>query len=140
MGRRGASSGPLRGVSGRLGSVLGASWGLLGSVLGRLAMENRLGAVLEPSWKRLGGVLGMSWAVLEASRGRLVALFEVSWAVLERLGASWRHLVRDFQTKKWLHVSLASEIPFFNGFLLYLSSNFDLQNYVKYDSRLGKTY
>ena len=54
----------------------------------------------------------MSWAVLEASWVRLVALFEVPWALLERLGASWRHLVRDFQTKKWLHVSLPSEIHF----------------------------
>ena len=62
----------------------------------------------------------MSWAVLEASWGRLVALFEVSWAALERLVASWRHLVRDSQTKKWLHVSLASEMPFVNGSLLIL--------------------
>ena len=77
----------------------------------------------------------MSWAVLEASWARIVALFEGSWAVLERLGASWRHLVRDFQTKKWLHVSLASEMPFFNVFLLIFSPNFELQNYVKYDSR-----
>ena len=82
----------------------------------------------------------MSWAVLEASLGRLVALFEVSWAVLERLVASWRHLVRDFQTKKGLHVSLASEMRFFNGFLLNFSSNFDLQSYVNFDSRQGKKY
>ena len=77
---------------------------------------SRLGAVLEPSWKRFGGVLGISWAVLAPSWGRLVAPFEVSLAVLERLGASWRHLVRDLETKKWLHVSLASEMPFFNEF------------------------
>ena len=28
----------------------------------------------------------------------------------------------DFHTKKWLHVSLASEMPFLNGFLFKFSS------------------
>ena len=75
--------------------------------------------------------MGASCGPLRGFLGRLVWL-------LERLGASWSHLVRDFHGKKWLHVSLASEMPFFNGSLLNFSSNFDLQNYVKYDSRSGK--
>ena len=72
---------------------------------------SRLGAVLEPSWKRLGGVLEMFWGVLEASCGPLRGFLGRLVGLLEHLGASWRHLVRDFHTKRWLHVSLASEIP-----------------------------
>ena len=117
---------------GRLRDIFSASWGVLGASLGRLGgilgaswdvlRQNRLGAVWEPSWKRLGGVLGMSWAVLEASCGRLVGLFEVSLAVFCGFWSVWghlggMHLVRDFHTKKWLHVSLASEMPFFDRFL-----------------------
>ena len=49
----------------RLGSLLGASWGVLAPLGGRL------GGVLGASW----GVLGASWRVLGAS-----------WDVLERLG------------------------------------------------------
>ena len=107
--------------------VLGASWsapvGLLGSFLG--ASGTFYGA------KKLvsSAVLGTFWGVLEASWGRL-----------GRLGASWKYLVRVFHTRRWLHVGLASEMPFFIGFLFNLSSNFNLQNYVNSVSRQGKTY
>ena len=119
-GRLGASSRPLRGVLGRLGSVLGGSWGHLGSVLGRLKRQNRLGAVLEPFWSCPGSVLEASWAVLEASWGRLVGLFEVSSAVLCGFWSVWGRLggilcVIFIPKGGWLHVSLASEMQFFNG-------------------------
>ena len=137
--------GLLRSVLGRLrDGVLGAFLGRLRGILGRLKRQKTVlepfwscpGSVLEASWDvlgRLGSVFGASCGTLRGFLGRLVWL-------LEPPGASWRHLVRDFQTKKWLHVSLAFELPVFNGFLFNCSSNFDLQNYVKYDSRLGKTY
>ena len=107
-------------------NLFGASWGVLsrhGSVLGLLEKNNRLGAVLETFlesfWKRLGRVLGTFWGVLETCWGRLVGFFEVSWPSCGSLGhleASWRHLMRDCPTKKWLHASMASKIPFFMHF------------------------
>ncbi len=161
FGCLGASSGHLRGVSGRLGSVvgrlggiLGASWGRLGTLLGRLGRVlgaswgvlggktvlesswSRFGAVLEASWRRLGDVLGRLGSVLGASCGPLRGFLGRLVGLLEHLGAFRRYLVRDFPTKRWLHVSPASEIPFLNRFLLISCSSFDLQNYVKYDSRL----
>ena len=112
----GRLSGPLRGLLGRLGSVLGRLGGVLGASLhvlaGKTVLEpfwSRPGSILEASWGRLGQSwkrLGTSCGPLRGFLGRLVWL-------LERLGASWRHLVRDFCGKKWLHVSLASEMPFF---------------------------
>ena len=78
-GRLGASSGPLRSVLGRLGSVLGGKtvlepfWSRPGSVLE--ASWGRLGA----SWKRLGGVLWASWGFLGPSCGP----FGASGGVLE---------------------------------------------------------
>ena len=114
--------------------VLGASWERLGTSWEAKPSWSRLGAVLKPSWKRLGSVLGTSWAVLEASWGRLVGLFEVSWAVLWAslgISGSWRHVVRDFPTKKWLHVRLASKMPFFIGFLPKFASNFDTRKPTK---------
>ena len=73
---------------------------------------------------RLGSVLGASCGPLGGFLGRLVGL-------LGRLGASWRHLVLDFHTKRWLHVSLASEMPFFIGFLPKFASNFDTRKPTK---------
>ena len=35
---------------------------------------------------------------------------------LGHLEASWRHLMRDCPTKRWLHASMASKIPFFMHF------------------------
>ena len=77
---------------------------------------NSFGAVLKASWRRLGDVLGRLGSVLGAACGRLRGFLGSLLWLLERLGASWRHLVRDFQTKKRLHVSLASEMRFFNRF------------------------
>ena len=131
--------------------VFGGAFGPLWSVLeGPWKPENRferfsprrvrlLGsffAILGVSW----GVLGCFWQPFGASCGPLRGFLDRLVWLLEGLGASSRHLVRDFQTKKWLHVSLASEMPFFNGFLLDFSSNFDVQIYEKNDSRRGKTY
>ena len=81
--------------------VLGASWGRLERLLGRLwarpgASWGRLGA----SWARLGRVLGRLGRVLGASWARL----GVSWAVLDSLwgvsGASWGVLGASWETKK----------------------------------------
>ena len=125
-GRLGASSGPLRGVLGRLGSVLGrlggalgASWDVLGGKTVLVPSWSRFGAVLEASWRRLGDVLGRLGSVMGAPCGPLRGFLGRLLWLLERLGVSRRHLVCDFHTRKWLH---------------------DLQNYVKYDSRLGTTY
>ena len=79
---------------GRLGGVLGTSWG-------RLAALGRLRSVLRRSCGRLGGrlwsllgaswgILGASWGVLGASWGRRLG---ASW---ERLGASWPRLGASF--------------------------------------------
>ena len=126
------SGGLLRGVLGRLRDLFAASGsvlGCLGSVLGgKTVLEpswSRFGAVLEASWRRLGDVLGRLGSVLGAY------LFEGSWAVLEPLGASWKHLVLDFHTKRWLHASLAAEIQFFIGFLRKFASNFDTRKPTK---------
>ena len=58
---------------------MGASWEYLG-----------------PSGKRLGLVLEASWSRLEGVLGRLGPSWGVMWVVL---GASWRYLVPDFQSK-----------------------------------------
>ena len=55
----------------RFCQVLGAAWGRLGGVLG-------------PSW----GVLGVSWDRLGAVLGCLGTVFGLSWAVLGRLGGN----------------------------------------------------
>ena len=79
-----------------------ASWGVLrrlGSIpgcLGRFrAVLRAFSGCLEASWSLLGVVLEPSW-------GRLGA----SWVSLGRhvgvLGASWRYLVPDFQSKRGL--------------------------------------
>ena len=127
--------GPLRGVLerlgrvlGRLGGILGASWDVLG---GKTVLESPwscFGAVLEASWRRLGDVLGRLGSVLGAACGPLRGFLARLVGHLGRLGASWKHLVRVFHTKRWLHVSLASKMPLFKRFLLILSSNFNLQN------------
>ena len=75
---------------------------------------SRFGAALEASWRRLGDVLGHLGSVLGAACGSLRGFLGRLLWLLDRLGASRRHPVRDFHPKKWLHVSLASEIPFFN--------------------------
>ena len=110
-------------ILGRLGCVLerprGASWALPGSLWDLFGAKKLVSSA----------VLGTFWGVLEASWGRL-----------GRLGASWKYLVRVFHTRRWLHVGLASEMPFFIGFLFNLSSNFNLQNYVNSVSRQRKTY
>ena len=54
----------LKGLLGRLGAVLGVSWGILGASRDLLG---RLGRHLGASWGRLGG----SWEGLGASWGRL---------------------------------------------------------------------
>ena len=64
--------GPSWAVFGRPEGVLGASWGHLWGVLGRL------GVVLGSSW----GVLGSSWRHLGASGGRPGGGLRASWAVL----------------------------------------------------------
>ena len=67
------------GVLGRPEGVLGASWGHLGGVLGRLEVVlGRLGGVLEASW----GVWGASWGRFECFLGRLKSVWEASWSVL----------------------------------------------------------
>ena len=112
----------------RPGAVMGASWDVLG---GKTVLElswNRFGAVLEASWRRLGDVLGRLGSVLGAACGPLRGFLARLVGHLGRLGASWKHLVRVFHTKRWLHVSLASKMPFFKRLLLILSSNFNLQN------------
>ena len=109
----------------------GASWGVLG---GKTVLEpswSRFGAVLEASWRRLGDVLGRLGSVLGASCGPLGGFLGRLVGLLGRLGASWRHLVLDFHTKRWLHVSLASEMPFFIGFLPKFASNFDTRKPTK---------
>ena len=105
-------------VVGPPGSLLGASWKLLGDVLGRpWALLRRLApseATLEASRGRLGALLGSSWAVLGASwavleaffgrlgalLGRLGALLEAYWAVL---GPSWKLLGPSWlsESRKW---------------------------------------
>ena len=73
-----ASWGPLRALSGCLGSLLRRfrpSWAPPGPSWGRL----------RPSWAALGAVWRVSWAVLGASG----AVLGPSWAVL---GPSWGHL------------------------------------------------
>ena len=115
------------------GGYFGASWGVLGASWGRLARQNRLGAVLEPSWERLGGVLGASCGTLGGFLGRLVGL-------LGRLGASWRHLVRDFHTKGWLHISLASERSFLMDFHQFFLPTSTSRIMLQFNSRLRKTF
>ena len=69
---------------GRLGAVLGPSWGCLGAVLVRLgAVVGGLGAV----WGRLGAFLGSLGAVLGGSWGRLGPCWGSWGEVLGRLGA-----------------------------------------------------
>ena len=71
---------------GRLGAVLGLSWGRLGPSWGRRGGSwGRLGpswGLLGKSWGRLGRVLGPSWAML----GFLGAVLGGLGAVLGRLG------------------------------------------------------
>ena len=111
-----------------LGGYFGPSWGVFGTSSRRLgASWERLGA----SWERLGDVLGRLGSVLGASCGPLGGFLGRLVGVLGRLGASWRHLVLDFHTKRWLHVSLASEMPFFIGFLPKFASNFDTRKRTK---------
>ena len=71
-----ASWGPLAGLLGPLGRLLGASWGLFMASWGPLG----------PSWGPLGALLGAFWALLGASWGPLGP----SWGPLGgTLGGSW---------------------------------------------------
>ena len=116
---------------GRLGSVLGAFWRHLGTSCEAKSSWSRFGAVLEVPWRCLGDVLGRLGSVLGAACGPLRGFLGLILWLSERLGASRRQLVRDFHAKKWLHVSLASEMPFFIGFLPEFASNFDTQKPTK---------
>ena len=70
----------------RLGSVLGASWGVVGASWRRPRVFFRFSAALKPSWDRLGGVLealgsalGASWRRLGGAWQRLGGVLEASW-------------------------------------------------------------
>ena len=93
-----------------------ASWERLGTSWEAKPSWSCFGAVLEASWRRLGDVLGRLTNVLGAFCRPLGGFFVRLVLLVERLGASWRHLVRDFQTEKWLYVSLASEMLFLMDF------------------------
>ena len=108
-GEGGGIGGPLGALLGHLGAFLelfGACWGHLGTLLGLSwgslgSPGEPLGAILEainqmrggnvrpPSgaikvaaWGALGALLGRSWAVLGPSCGPLGPLLELSWAIL----------------------------------------------------------
>ena len=118
QGVLGRLSRPLRAVLGRLetfsgclGGVLGTFWDVLGRKTVKKPSWNCFGAVLEASWTRLGDVLGSLGSVLGASCGPLRSFLRRFVRLLGHLRASWRPLMRDFHTKRYLHIILASEMP-----------------------------
>ena len=78
----------------RLGSDLESSWG-------------RLGAVLGPSWGHLGaswGHLGASWGPLGASLGALGAILGPSWGHLEHLETQCPQVTKTYKNMLFSYV------------------------------------
>ena len=83
---RGSPAGPVLGSS---WWPLGPSWGPFGPSGGILEAFGRLGPLLGASWGGLGSLLGLSWGSLGPSwgplggfRGRLGGILEAAWAVM----------------------------------------------------------
>ena len=107
---------------------MGASWGV------SEASWDRLGA----SCVHLGCVLGPLGGVLEASWGRLGPPWGLLGAYIGVLKVSGRHLVPDFQAKRWPNLGMLALLPFINRFLHEFSSENRSLKFTKSLSSMGK--
>ena len=107
----GASWGPLRGLLGPPGRLLGPSWGALGAILEDIDQKTRgsitpapigglKNCLLDPSWGALGAllgalgaVLGLSWAALGAFGGPLGAILTPRKAIESKKARRQKSLI-----------------------------------------------
>ena len=122
---------------GRIGGVLGPSWGRLGRSWRRLG----------PSWERLGTFpdsLESPWGGVLAVSGASSAVQRISWAVLweswNRLGVTWGRPVLVLYAKRCFAEDVSSWMQFLNRFVLDLASEHQSPNLEKSLNSIGKMY
>ena len=132
----GTSWGPLGGLCGPLGGLLGASWeppgvswmplgGLLGASWGHLErsagvlfakakrgdVSFRLRCDLEPSWGCLGAVLGTSWGHPGPIWGPSWAIWGPLWAFLSDPKRIKAKLAKTYKNLRKIKVFAPTEVP-----------------------------